>query len=835
MSILRTLMVAITVTLMILAVWIAGTENVIASLIAFPLWAIGGLLALLFANLFLVSFRFWRILAHYGINLPWNVASRASISGHLAALFVISLFGQVMGRQAVLRNFGVRPVVISGLAAYERVAMMLVSGVLCILGSFYLLGQSAVVGFVGHIPFTEILIACIGAVGLSLWLGRSHFESKLFEQCMSWRNVARISEIAGVTLITQLLMLSCYVLGALSFRHEIDIVHLLAAASIISFAASLPITVNGWGVREVVAVYVLGKLGIPAPEAVSVSVMVGVCSTLVILAAIPFSLGKNGGQPLNVSQATASHSEINIEKISAWLLGMAATVAVFFQVQISLPGGVVTINLADPFAILAFAAVSLHVLFDRKLPIWRVRHFNLALFAISLLLLEGFIHGWLVIGITQWALAGRLIGWLILLGYLSAGYLIVAHAGAHGLRRFVETITLTASAIVILQASLRIIDHWGISLGDLTARFEGYSGNPNAFAFQLLVTVAILLGYSKLYAKYRSDFLLLDKSILFIILLAILLVGLMWTNSRMGMIVGVMLLLAAWLGRFADRRILGYGVIIAAILWGGFGYKPQREFFLILGIATLLIGYSKFNDKYRINALLLNKSILLLLLPSIMLVGFILTKSVVGLIAGGMLLLGIGLGRAANRRIIGYGVLFAVILWVAGWLESQRDNSLSVYFINRIASIIDIGINNAIAYLNRPGSNQEHLKTLYLALNLWRESPLAGAGLGVALVSSPVSMGYAQVIHSTPLWILAEFGLLGVLVVGGAFFSIAHYAWINCKVLLVRHSLLLLLAVFCLFSLVHEIFYQRIFWLTLGALLALPSAHKGQHHTAQLA
>ena len=163
--------------------------------------------------------------------------------------------------------------------------------------------------------------------------------------------------------------------------------------------------------------------------------------------------------------AVMVHSVSEIEKTAAWMLGMAAAVTVFFQAHVFLPGGVINLNLADPFAILALAAMSLHVLFARQPPVWRIRQFNLALGVISLLLLLGFIHGWLEIGITQWALGGRLLGWLVLLGYLSAGYLIVANVGTHGLRRFAETLIATAAVVVMQQAALRLLEHWGVNIG----------------------------------------------------------------------------------------------------------------------------------------------------------------------------------------------------------------------------------------------------------------------------------------------------------------------------------------------------------------------------------
>jgi hypothetical protein len=319
-------------------------------------------------------------------------------------------------------------------------------------------------------------------------------------------------------------------------------------------------------------------------------------------------------------------------------------------------------------------------------------------------------HGWLEIGITQWALGGRLLGWVVLLGYLSAGYLIVANAGTHGLRRFAETLIATAAVVVMLQVILRLLYHWGVNTGArLTGHFQGYAGNRNAFAFQLLVGMVLLLGYFQVYARHNFGLQRSARPWIFSMLLGILLAGLVWNGSRTGMLVGMLVLLLAWLGLLADRRMLGWGVIFAALLW-------------------------------------------------------------------------------------------CVVL-----LATQSGNL-------------------SVKYLSREGSNVERWETLTHGLEMWRQSPVLGAGLGVFHAKSPMWAGHALVIHSTPLWILAEFGLLGGVVFGWGFFLLARHAIRFSGTQPARRILLLLLVAFAIFGLAHDMFYQRIFWLVLGAVLAQPFA-----------
>jgi hypothetical protein len=431
------------------------------------------------------------------------------------------------------------------------------------------------------------------------------------------------------------------------------------------------------------------------------------------------------------AQDVAIHSVSEIERYAAWVLGMTVGVAVFFQAHVALPGGVINLNLADPFAILTLAAVSLHVLFVREPPAWRIRQLNYALGAISLLLLLSFLHGWSKIGVTQWALVGRLLGWFVLLGYLSAGYLIVANVGTHGLRRLSETLISTGAVIVLLQVVLRLLDQWGVETGArLTSNFQGYAGNRNAFAFQLLVIMALLLGYSEVYARGGAGASNRTRRWVFSLLLGVLLAAQVWTGSRVGMFAAGMTLLLAWFGRLADRRILWWGTVIAGLFWFCIWLVLQQDFFREI--------FHENNGPPMSNSL-----------------------------AGSLV------------------------------PEALRDS---------------------------PSSNEEHRQTMLRGIELWTQSPVLGAGLGVFHAMSPQWLGYPQVIHNTPLWILAEFGLLGGAAVGWGFFLLARHAIRFGKTQPARRILFLLLAAFSMFSLAHEIFYQRIFWLVLGAVLAKPGS-----------
>ncbi len=739
----RLIIILLSVMLLGGALWISGPTDVLRDLQQFPVWVVASILGIFMLNLIVVSFRLARILGHFGINLPPGVISRASVSGHLAGLLIISIFGQVVGRHLALRRFGVSPVLIATLTAYERVFLVLVGGGMCFGGALVLINQAATFQFLADISLIEIALTAMGGIAFSLWLGRSSFEWWLVSRAYTRENIVNFLEVGTITLLGQMLVLASFVVGVLAVAPQVSLLEVVAAAAIISFAASIPVTINGWGVRELAAVYTLSHLGVSSSSALAVSILVGLCSTSVILMAAPVAL-KNTSPTVPKSHVTllphpiqqGGLSKSDIEKIAVWIIALVAAALIFFQAHIGLPSGIINLNLADPFAIISLAAAVGHCIASRQFPEWRVPGFNWMLVIISALIAVAFAHGVQEIGVTQWALVGRLMGWLVLLGYLSIGYLLVSLVGTHGLRRFAETMIATAALIVVLQASLRILDYMGWGSGyHITSNFEGYSGNRNAFAFQLLMCSAMLLAYSSFHARVDR----LSSA-------AATVGGSMWRY------------LAMWTGR-------------------------EGLFSLLHGIVLLGIYY---------------------------------TGSLGGLIAGSVLLVASWVFKLADRRMICTSLVLALLLW---WLP---------YLINWLSVQYDGGFQGGLIGTHLSGDSSHDLRweTITNGLELWWSSPIFGAGLGIFFERSIEWIGRPVVIHSTPVWILAEFGLFGAAVFAWILFLIIRFLHSSGMPLPAHRIIALSLLAFLTFSLVHEIFYQRVFWLVLGVALAVfvPSA-----------
>lgn len=125
-----------------------------------------------------------------------------------------------------------------------------------------------------------------------------------------------------------------------------------------------------------------------------------------------------------------------------------------------------------------------------------------------------------------------------------------------------------------------------------------------------------------------------------------------------------------------------------------------------------------------------------------------------------------------------------------------------------------------------PVSSQEsdslRVTLLAVSFDMWLRNPLFGAGLGAFYHESSELLGIDVIIHNTALWVLAEFGVVGFVLFAAPFVCIFKYAHSGCGLRVVRNALIMLFLVFAVMSLFHEVFYQRIFWVFLGACIAVP-------------
>ncbi len=677
---------------------------------------VAGALAISLLNLLVGTVRLASLVRHLGrVSVAFMDLLRANVAGLLSSLVVPNLIGSVVGRYVLLRRNGLTIGDIATLVTVERLLLVLVGGSLLIVGWTAVLGVDTLTVIAGELALPQIVCGLLLAIIFLFSAFRWKREANLIASVLSLKNLARAAWLISLTLFGQGLMLVVYLFCTKALAiPDVNPWKLMALATIVSFAAGLPFSVNGWGVREIAAIFAFQHAGIGAPEAVAISVLVGLLSTCVILISAPsLLLNRSQKQSTEIDEAALTEAPVSAGQ-SRWKFLLIAALGVglliFFTIHVPIEDTLITMNFGDPFAVLAFVLCALSLVGTRQAPFKVPAAFSAWIAALTGMIVLGFIIGISRYGVTDWALSNRFVGWGVILGYTGLGAMIVSTLGRHGLRQLCEVILASAAAIIWFSL---IYPRAGNLFGwppDFAENFEGFSSNRNTFAFQLLIALCGALAYSRVMAKK-------ERLWCYCFLMGSVIFGIYRTYSLAGIGGGAIVLAATFLFGLADRRVVLKSLAAAALIWG------------LLKLDVYVFQWD------------------------------ILPTGVFSSIAG---------GSVAN-----------------------------VSLMERFLSVTH-------------------------GLSLWRENPIFGAGLGAFVNLNLGERGQALVIHSVYVWLLAEFGLFGFLVAASlpvAVMVMLIRSWRQPKspaaVLLIGCGIS-----FLVFSTVHDIAYQRLFWIVLGAVAA---------------
>jgi hypothetical protein len=553
-------------------------------------------------------------------------------------------------------------------------------------------------------------------------------------------NVAGLPALGGISKVglcsigMHLTTLAAYVSLGHVFAPSIAIVDLVAASLVVMFAAALPISFAGWGVREVSAVYAYGTIGIGADQALATSILVGALSfgalaVTTVVTQLAHLLPNVSEKPIERTDENITRRSAELTRGLAVLIPLSAALLVFFQVFVPTEGGKINLNLADPVAIGgAIVFLSLYATRPDRRRMWKIDHVEAMVLVASGTILAGFLIGWARFGVTDWALYNRLIGWFVLLSYVATGALIVGATPRMGLTIFLRVMLAAGLTVASADLFLLFLAVIGLPVSAFLPQgpifgISGMSQNGNAFALQMSVVMAAACA---LESRGRASP-PAENAKLFILAIAILLMAIVFAKSRTGYAaVASILCIVVWL-----RWVRLQPVLIALV------------------VALLVIA-----------------------LPW-------------------------GL-RMAGELIWGVSHLAAVPV----------DPEQIPKVLMPTPKLWDVS------------SDAERWFTIKMGLELWFSHPIFGAGLGAFVHALAVENGSFQVIHGSMIWLLAEFGIVGAAIFSTGFFILLWSAWREAQCgSLGGRTLVLVLLSFALFQTSHDVFFQRIFWLLLGATL----------------
>lgn len=726
--------IGLSLLLLSLTALLVSPDMAIKDFLTFDLQTTAAVLLLFVCNFLLVSFRLSKFLKYFGMNVSLGVSIKANVQGHVASLYIVSLFGQVAGRYNTLRRHGAAPVFIAALTVVERITLTAVSVTFALIGATYIFGIDKIHGFLSEDVRVEFFFLAAISFLISVCFGRIKFELQLVKIFCKRKRLLQGLEVSLITLLAQGFIIGAFVIAGLSLAPEIDVLKLTAAAAITCFVAALPISVNGWGIREITAVFTFGAIGMPESMALGISILIGLTSTVAVLLFLPYSFYEQRiKNRVDGSFTTLFPSKLILQtnKWVTYFIAISMSIFIFFQFHWQLPGAVINANLADPLAILCLSVTVLNVLSKGRVPQWRIPFVNIYVLILTCLLVFSFFNGLFAVGTTQLVSTGRLFGWLVLLGYLSFGISSISYFNTLITKRFIETLIATSVVIILAVVLTRFLIYAGwINPGMNPVNFEGFSGNRNAFAFQLLTCSVLMLS-------------------------------------------------------FADKQNISSLIRIAQ-------FKFQKG-------KTAVAAHG------------------------IILAGIVFTGSKAGMLTGSILLIFAGVTKFTNFNFLKNSIFFGVVFWVIVSLFLPWMITVINELRMSLGASSEVKINAVYhiqSMLSHDASNLERWETIRIGYEMWKGSPWLGIGLGIFKATSSQFFPEETVIHSTPIWVLVEFGIVGALIM------LTIFASLLVSIVRTRlrgandQAVIMLLGVFIIFGLFHEIFYQRIFWLVLGICLA---------------
>ncbi|HEU4662211.1 MAG TPA: lysylphosphatidylglycerol synthase transmembrane domain-containing protein, partial [Pseudolabrys sp.] len=439
--------------IIVFVTWNFGLAPTFGALQQLSLFTLGTAFVALLANAVAAALRFRTIAGDIGHTIGLRKALAAVSVGTLAGSAFFQLAGQLMARGVMMSRGGIPFASVVVMTLYERAVAAIISGLLALAGAYYIFGQIAVDQQTGGNNFIKIVIGLLAAATAGALLGYGRRAANAISPVMTGHFAVRLVRAIGLSLLVQLPMMAGYIIIAHALSPDVSLSELAAAASLVMFAASVPVSFAGWGIREMSAVFALGAIGVGAAKAVVTALLIG-AGSLIAMAALAILSVTSWNQSAPTT-AERTSPPIDYMKLLMWSLPVATAFLVLFQIYVPISSGtLLNVNLADPVVILGGSIFLLQSITQQSPPQWRIPHLNLAIGAMTVVLAISLIAGAARFGYTEWAVVNRFLGWFVLLAYAATGALVIKAAGREGFDTILLTFVAATAAIVAIEFAL---------------------------------------------------------------------------------------------------------------------------------------------------------------------------------------------------------------------------------------------------------------------------------------------------------------------------------------------------------------------------------------------
>jgi hypothetical protein len=726
-------------------------------------------LALLLVNLALAFARFVVSFRVLGLSVPARDLPGPFFVGQVANLFPFGLVGQAAGRSAILARLGVSSSAVTFLSFAERIIALGSLSIFAAIGVGLTFGELHLdPASPGEGPtLLATLAGAAGAFAVVVLLAR-HALVTAFRDVARQISLSGLGVLLALSLVAHATMLGAFWTVLRAYTDAGALWPTLGALCVVMFVSSLPISFAGWGIRELSSVQALSAIGISDKIALATGLTIGALSTVVIVVCIAGAVLYGGlKRAKDTDILETPHEQVRFDEAFVLLLAFAVAVLLPFQIKVPLENSAVVVNMADLFAMAGLAVLAGDRDIWRSLRgAWFLKPLGLITAALAISLVVGLLKH----GPTGWALVNRGVGWMVILSYFAVGQFVLRRTRAGGL----ETVMFASVSAFAFVCMLHIAA-WCVFVSVTEIRDSlfaisqsGFAFNSNAYAFLCVYGLAIYLLAMQSYEPWQGTWMRWCVPILLITSLAVCL-------SRTGVLLGALIVVCAPLISPLARKPLLLACLAGAIVRLGVPEIPNLPVRIEAARHALL-------DTSRNAA------------PSV-------ARNVTAPAQN----------ASATGRAAGSANLPSTTTDPAQ-AEPAPPRSNQVYYRWQT------GMTLKEFFLRT--YEAERVESVRDGLAMFMGSPLLGGGLGGFLAQRAAQGKPALIIHNVPVWILAEMGIVGFTLVGGAFGLFVRGLWRRRSHPAARVGFLML-GLFIAGGMAHDYFYQRSFWFGFGLVVAV--------------
>ena len=500
-------------------------------------------------------------------TVPPRTLLDAFNAGQIGAYLPLNVIGQSASRAMVLTTAGLPPSGVVALTLAERVvaaASVALIGIVGALAALDLIGDPVATWtrlMVGPVTFLVFLAVVSPILFGSFRPDVSRLLGGLDAGVVRWITVHSV--------LGHLAMIVAYLAMIRAFVDGFPLLDVASGVAFVLLLASLPVSVGGWGVREVAALAILPRFGVPADVAVIASVLLGLLAMVVAVLPIAFRWLLSTRDFAPTTAVPPPTVVRGLARPFARLTTGAIAILLFVQIEAGVLTSRVALNAAD---VVLGGAVMILMASRRVLARLYVRdRASLALLApLTALVVFFCLYGYWQFGFNGWGLLNRGVGWGVILCYALIGPIVVAVSGPTSADVAVRSFLAAAFAMSVVQIAARCVMLAGSAAG-LTfdhvdpipqVVINGLMANSNAYGLLLLLAFAIWCVDEKDFAVGRS----VIGPVLFPIVLA---TGIVLTGSRTALLImGALIIVAAIMRRpirtgLATASVVVLGLVVA--------------------------------------------------------------------------------------------------------------------------------------------------------------------------------------------------------------------------------------------------------------------------------